>query len=87
MHELAITQDLVDLVAERTAGRQVVIVNVRIGKESGIVPDSMAFSFDVVTLETPLEGARLVIQEVDGDDLSLVSVELLRVDHWEESCA
>ncbi|HSV38703.1 MAG TPA: hydrogenase maturation nickel metallochaperone HypA [Nocardioidaceae bacterium] len=83
MHELAITQDLVDLVAERTAGRQVVAVNVRVGTESGIVPDSMVFSFDVVTLETPLEGARLVIEEVEGNDLSLVSVELVK----EESCA
>ena len=85
MHELAITQDLVDLVAERTVGRQVVAVNVRVGTASGIVPDSMAFSFDVVTMQTPLEGARLVVEEVPGDDLSLVSVEVLAVE--EESCA
>jgi len=83
VHELAITQDLVDLVAERTTGRQVLCVNVRVGRESGIVADSMAFSFDVVTMETPLEGARLVIVEVEGAELSLISVELAK----EESCA
>ena len=80
MHELAITQDLVDLVIERTAGRTVLAVNVRVGRTSGIVPDSMAFSFDVVTLETPLEGSRLTIHEVDGHELSLVSVELARLE-------
>ena len=83
MHELGITQDLVDLVAERTAGRRVVAVNVRVGDAAGIVPEAMAFAFDVTTYQTPLEGARLVIEEVAGDDLSLVSVELLK----EPSCA
>lgn len=83
MHELAITQDLVDLVAERTTGRLVLTVNVRVGRESGIVADSMAFSYEVVTMETPLEGSRLVIEEVAGAELSLASVELLK----EDSCA
>ena len=83
VHELGITQDLVDLVAERTVGRRVVAVNVRIGDAAGIVPDAMEFAFDVVTYQTALEGARLVIEQVAGDDLSLVSVELLK----EPSCA
>ena len=83
MHELGITQDLVDLVAERTVGRRVVAVHVRVGDAAGIVPDAMAFAFDVATFQTPLEGSRLVIEEVAGDDLSLVSVELLK----EPSCA
>ena len=46
-------------------------------------PTALAFSFDVVTVDTPIAGARLVVEEVAGDDLSLVSVELVR----EESCA
>jgi hydrogenase nickel incorporation protein HypA/HybF len=84
VHELGLTQDLVDLVVERTAGRQVVAVNLRVGSESGVVADSMAFAFDVVTAGTPLEDARLVIEEVvGGDDLALVSVELVR----EPTCA
>ena len=83
MHELGITQELVDLVAERTTGRRVVAVNVRVGDAAGIVPEAMAFAFDVTTYQTPLEGARLVIEQVAGDDLSLVSVELMK----ESSCA
>ena len=83
MHELALTQSLVDLVTERTTGRQVLAVNVRVGDLSGIVADAMSFCFDVTTAGTPLEGARLVVEEVPGDDLSLVSVVLVR----EETCA
>ena len=77
MHELAITESLVDLVVERTAG------NVRVGDRSGVVPDAMSFCFDVVAAETPLAGAALVIEECPGEDLALVSVELVR----EPSCA
>jgi len=83
VHELAITESLVDLVVERTVGRRVVAVTVRVGDRSGIVPDAMSFCFDVVAAETPLAGAALVVQECPGDDLALVSVELVR----EPSCA
>ena len=83
MHELAIAESLVDRVIERTVGRRVVAVTVRVGDAAGVVADALAFSFDVVTVDTPIAGARLVVEEVAGDDLSLVSVELVR----EESCA
>ena len=82
MHELALTQSLVDLVTERTAGRRVVAVNLRVGELSGVVADAMSFCFEVTTADTPLEGARLVIEEVPGDDLSLVSVVLVREESW-----
>ena len=83
MHELAIAESLVDRVVERTVGRQVVAVTVRIGDAAGVVADALTFSFEVVTVDTPIAGARLVVEEVAGDDLTLVSVELVR----EESCA
>ena len=41
MHELAITQSVVDMVVERMAGRRVAIVRVRVGELSGVVPDAM----------------------------------------------
>ena len=49
MHELAITQSWsTSSPSARPAGR-VVAVNVRVGDASGIVPDAMAFCFDVAT--------------------------------------
>ena len=87
MHELGITQELVALVAERTVGRRVVAVNVRVGDAAGIVPGAMVFAFDVATYQTPLQGARLVIEETTGDDLSLVSVELARATVGAAPCA
>jgi hydrogenase nickel incorporation protein HypA/HybF len=66
MHELAITQSLVDLVLERTEGRRVVAVRVRVGALSGFVPESMAFCFELAVAGTALGGARLRIDRTPG---------------------
>jgi hydrogenase nickel incorporation protein HypA/HybF len=66
MHELAITQSIVDQVAERMAGRRVMSVTLEIGTLSGVVADSVRFCFDLVTVGTVLEGASLHIREPEG---------------------
>jgi hydrogenase nickel incorporation protein HypA/HybF len=66
MHELSITQSLVDTVLDRTGERTVTGVNLRIGPLSGVLPDAMRFCFDIVSAGTPLAGARLQIDEPQG---------------------
>jgi hydrogenase nickel incorporation protein HypA/HybF len=66
MHELAITQGVVDAVTERMGATPVACVRVRVGRLSGVVPDAMRFCFDLVTAGTPLEGASLEIEQPEG---------------------
>lgn len=66
MHELSITQSVVDVVTRRTGGDRVAKVYLQIGKLSGIVPDSVRFCFELVTADTPLAGAVLEIDEPLG---------------------
>ena len=66
MHELALTQSVVDTIAERMDGATITSVMLEIGKLSGVVPDAMRFCFDVVCAGTTLEGARLDISEPAG---------------------
>ncbi|MDQ0213147.1 hydrogenase maturation nickel metallochaperone HypA/HybF [Arthrobacter bambusae] len=66
MHELSITQSLVDAVLERTGERTVIGVNLRIGSLSGVLPDAMRFCFDIVSAGTSLAGAQLKIDEPRG---------------------
>ena len=66
MHELAITQGVVDAVTARTGTARVAAVTVRVGRLSGVVPDAMRFCFDLVTESTPLAGARLDIEQPEG---------------------
>ncbi len=66
MHELAIAESVVSTVLERTGGRQVSLVRLRIGRFSGVVPDALSFCFELATSGTPLEGAALEIEDVQG---------------------
>ncbi|HEV3360835.1 MAG TPA: hydrogenase maturation nickel metallochaperone HypA [Pseudonocardiaceae bacterium] len=66
MHELSITQSVVDAVLERLPDTKIAGVRLEIGKLSGIMPDSVRFCFDLVIAGTLLEGARLDIDEPSG---------------------
>ncbi|HEX4386398.1 MAG TPA: hydrogenase maturation nickel metallochaperone HypA [Myxococcales bacterium] len=66
MHELGITRNIVAVVAEAAQGRRVLKVNLDLGRLSGVLAQAVAFCFDEVSKGTPLEGARLVIRELEG---------------------
>ncbi len=66
MHELAITQSVVETVTERTGSAPVAAVRVRVGRLAGVVPDAMRFCFELVTAGTPLEGAALEFERPEG---------------------
>lgn len=63
MHELAITESLVDAVIARLPDKRITCVRLEIGALSGVVADSVRFCFDIVTEGTSLEGARLEITQ------------------------
>lgn len=67
MHELSIAHSLVELAAEearRLGLRRIRALYVKLGVLSGVVKEALEFSFDVVIQGTPLEGAKLVIEDV-----------------------
>jgi hydrogenase nickel incorporation protein HypA/HybF len=66
MHELAITQGVVDQIRERLGDARVTRVALEIGRLSGMVADSVRFCFDVCAQGTTLEGARLEIIQTEG---------------------
>ncbi len=63
MHELAITESVVNAVTGRLPDAKITCVCLEIGPMSGVVPDSVRFCFDLVTEGTGLEGARLEITQ------------------------
>jgi hydrogenase nickel incorporation protein HypA/HybF len=66
MHELSITQSVVDAVCERAAGRPVHSVKVQVGALTAVVPEAMRFCFELVVAGTVAEGARLDIERRAG---------------------
>lgn len=66
MHELGITQSIVEIVAEHAGSAKVNRVTLEIGRLSAILPDAIRFCFDVCTQGTELDGAQLQIIEILG---------------------
>lgn len=66
MHELSIAQSVVEAVTERVGDRRVRTIRLQVGKLSGVVPDALRFSFDLVTDGTSAQGASLEIEEPEG---------------------
>jgi hydrogenase nickel incorporation protein HypA/HybF len=59
MHEMSITQSVVEICEGHAAGRKVIDVVLEIGELSGVGHDSIEFCFEAGSKGTLLEGARL----------------------------
>jgi hydrogenase nickel incorporation protein HypA/HybF len=66
MHEMSITQSVVEICQGHAGGRRVTDVVLEIGELSGVVPESIEFCFEACSKGTLLEGARLRVETVPG---------------------
>jgi hydrogenase nickel incorporation protein HypA/HybF len=67
MHELSIAVSLIEVATEEAArlgGARVEALHLRLGPLSGVVREALLFSFELAAEGTPIEGARLEIEEV-----------------------
>jgi len=66
MHELSIAMSIVDAALEesRQRGVQVSAVHLRLGALSGVVKDALLFSYEMACQDTPLQGSRLIVEDV-----------------------
>jgi hydrogenase nickel incorporation protein HypA/HybF len=69
MHELSLTQSLVDIAEEharRAGGAVIRSITLEVGELSGAVPEALEFAFDVCSKGTLAEGAALILRRVAG---------------------
>ena len=66
MHELGVTQEVIDAVLARVNGTRVPRIVLEVGRVSTLLPDTIRFCFDLCAEGTPLEGAALEIVETPG---------------------
>jgi len=67
MHELSITQDMLDLVlkqAKESGGGEVEKINLVIGEMTGVVEQCIRFYLDFLAKGTPAEGVALAVTNV-----------------------
>ena len=67
MHEMSITQGIIELCLEHAGGRRIRSLIVEIGELSSAVPEAIEFCFEACSRETLLEGAQLSIIRIPGN--------------------
>ncbi|OGU15612.1 MAG: hydrogenase maturation nickel metallochaperone HypA [Geobacteraceae bacterium GWC2_53_11] len=66
MHEMSITQGIIDLCLEHAGGRRIRSLDVEIGELSSAVPEAIEFCFEACSRDTLLDGALLTIIRIPG---------------------
>src|SRR4051812_10368500 len=66
MHELGITQEIVEIVCERAAGAKITRLVIEIGKLSAVLPDAVRSCFEICREGTAAAEATLEIIETAG---------------------
>jgi hydrogenase nickel incorporation protein HypA/HybF len=68
MHEMGIALQIIDIAAASIPpdlrSARVERVNLKIGKLSAVVPESLRFCFDIASKDSPLAGSQLAIEEM-----------------------
>jgi hydrogenase nickel incorporation protein HypA/HybF len=64
MHELKLASSIADIAHRHSRGRRVTRVDVVVGHLRLAVPSALSFGFELVTMGTPLEGAKLSVRQV-----------------------
>ena len=67
MHELAVTQGVLDIAVKNAGTRKIQQINLVIGQFSSIVDDSIQFYWDIISKDTPAEGSVLHFERIPGE--------------------
>lgn len=67
MHELSIALSMIDMATDevkRHGGSRVAALHLKLGPLSGVVKEALSFSYEIACQGTPLEGSRLIVEEI-----------------------
>jgi len=64
VHELSICASIAGIATRHAAGRTVVTINLRVGQLRQVVPDTLAYCWELVSADTPLAGSRISVEPV-----------------------
>jgi hydrogenase nickel incorporation protein HypA/HybF len=79
VHEAGLMQEALDLAVAAGRGHgagRIVRLRLRVGADSGVVPDALAFAFEVIREGTIAATAALEMETVPGGDLQLASFDI-----------
>jgi len=78
VHEASIALELYEIVEENIIKyklKTVTLIRIKVGNFNGVYEDSLRFAFGVISKGTKSENAKIIIDEVEGLELLVDSIE------------
>jgi len=86
MHELSVTQSILDITLRHADRKRVTGIHVVMGELSSLVDDSIQFYWELIAKDTVAEGARLHFRRVPAEFQCMVCFEKYRPQGEEFAC-
>ena len=89
MHEFSIAQNIVDILHYQMKIHKlskIESVSLRVGAMRSVEMDSLSFSFNILTAGSPLEGARLEVQEIPVQGRCIRCGQQFAMNNWLDDC-
>jgi hydrogenase nickel incorporation protein HypA/HybF len=86
MHELSLSASIADIVHRHAQGRRVLRVEVAVGHLRQAAPSALAFGFELVSMGTSLEGAKLEVRQVPVRGICRVCSQEVEPEAWPLAC-
>jgi hydrogenase nickel incorporation protein HypA/HybF len=67
LHELSIAESVVRIASRQADGRRVMKVQMKVGYLRQVVPSALSFGFGLLAEGTPVEGAKLEMEQVPAE--------------------
>ena len=76
MHESKLVSDVLKEVLNRSEGKKVEVIRLKVGENCHARPDNLAYLFRQISRGTQAESAQLEIKTMPGEDLILESIRI-----------
>lgn len=86
MHEMSLTQGIVDICLQHAGGQRISAVVIEIGTLSGVVPESVEFCFSACSSETLAESAQLEIRKIEAQGRCLDCATVQTIERLYDPC-
>ena len=89
MHEISLVENIIEIIMAEMPGHgvaRVESITLRIGEMQQVVPDTLLFAFDILSKDTPLEGAEVIIEDVPIRGHCRICGQDFAVEDWIARC-
>lgn len=89
MHELSIVESIIEIIEQEMLKnniKRVETISLKIGEMRQVVPEALLFGFECLTKNTPLENAKINIQNIPIRAKCHICENQFEVKNWLDSC-